>query len=80
MAWVEWNVPCLPVKPWQMTRVFWSTQTLAVDDMDRTEEAAVVVVVPAAEEAVDRRRAAAADWRTAAPTRDVDSIFDALVD
>ncbi len=22
MACLEWNVPCLPVKPWQMTRVF----------------------------------------------------------
>jgi hypothetical protein len=26
---------CFPVNPWQMTRVFLSTQTLAVDDMDR---------------------------------------------
>lgn len=26
---------CLPVKPWQITRVFLSTHTLAVDDMER---------------------------------------------
>ena len=34
---------CLPVNPWQMTRVFLSTQTLAVDDMDRRPTAAVRV-------------------------------------
>ena len=27
---------CFPVNPWQITRVFLSIQTLAVDDMDRT--------------------------------------------
>jgi hypothetical protein len=48
---------CLPVNPWQMTFVFLSTHTLAVDDMDRrvpfvtaalqrtAATAAVVVVV-----------------------------------
>ena len=31
IVWIA--VPCLPVKPWQITRVFLSTHTLAVDDM-----------------------------------------------
>merc|ERR1719498_1207614 len=32
IACFEWKVPCLPVKPWQMTRVFLSIQTFAVDE------------------------------------------------
>ena len=33
-------MPCLPVKPWQITRVFLSTKTLAVEDMERAPSAA----------------------------------------
>jgi hypothetical protein len=40
MACSLWNVPCAPVKPWQMTRVFASTNT-AADDEWRTCDAAV---------------------------------------
>lgn len=43
MACWEWNVPCFPVKPWQITRVFLSIQTLAVLDISRwdTDEARI---------------------------------------
>lgn len=34
MACWLWKVPCLPVKPWQMTLVFSSMKTLAVEEKD----------------------------------------------
>ena len=34
---------CFPVNPWQMTRVFLSTHTLAVDDMDLRPAAALAL-------------------------------------
>ena len=44
MAWVEWKVPCLPVKPWQMTRVSELIQTLAEEDMKRAPEVVAVAL------------------------------------
>ena len=59
MAWVEWNVPCLPVKPWQITRVSLFIQTAALDDMDRCCMVVVVVVLVELEvDAATIRRAA----------------------
>jgi len=63
MACVEWKVPCLPVKPWQITRVFLSTHTLAVDDMRaapvrRGEEEAYPSLDAAADRDRDRDRPA----------------------
>src|SRR5574338_697104 len=40
----EWNVPCWPVKPWQMTLVFLSINTLIVLSLDRSHGLACCVV------------------------------------
>lgn len=58
-------MPCLPVKPWQMTRVSLSTHTLALADMAR-----VVVVVAE----VAMRRVAAAT-----PVRAMDAMVSAFI-
>src|ERR1051326_2486378 len=38
MAASEWKVPLRPVKPWQMTFVFWSTSTAMSDGSDRLDD------------------------------------------